>query len=594
MVIAPRGRAALPQRPACYARVSLDRDGYSVGVSDQVREAKHRAERLGWPEPALYSDNDISAADRRKRRPGFERLLQDIQSGVIDALVVRHLDRLLRQVADLERVLDAIDAANHPVQVVLLEGGQIDLTSASGRLLARILTSVAANESEIKSERLVQARHRDAQAGRAHQALGYGYNADRTINKEQARIVREVARRLLDDGETWGSIVADLNRRMVPLPWAGKWTGKGVDSLDTEWGRINHPTLHAVIRLVRSPGTVDLRTLTTALRAAGSSFSRAELAKRPEVATLADEHVGLTHSQTCQLLSAAGLNPPARGWNGANLRTMMARGALCGWRDHAPEAKSGGTSLRGRRIGRMVARGDWEPLLSKDQVEAIRATIETGGRQTVPRHLLSGVLVCGRCGKRMVGAFSSDERVTGKRGGTTWRYLCPKRKSENTSGCGLSIAGEVLDEVVTGWVLGALVAEDFRSRAQTRPADPRVKEAEDRLATYGAERATIRRMWSSGALSVAEYEDDLMAILEREKSDRAVVDSAWPQEAVGVVSDAPRDPVALSSWWDSKDLGAKRTILRSLIASIPVLPSPTGRGRGTPPAQRLGDPEWRI
>lgn len=594
MVSDPRRRPSGPQRPACYARVSLDRNGQSIGVNDQVRQAKRRADELGWPEPQVYYDNDISAADRRKRRPGFERLLADIQSGAVDAVIVRHLDRLLRQVQDLERVLDVIDAAGHPVQVVLLEGGNIDLVSSGGRLLARILTSVAANESEIKSERLLYARRRDAEAGRAHKALGYGYNPDKTINEAQAAVIREVAERHLN-GESWGSIVADLNDRNVPLAWEGKWTGKGLDSLDRDWGRINHPVLYNLVRVLRTPGATDLDSLVRAFQAAGSSWTRDDLVDRPEFASLVDEHVALTDSQACQLLGAAGLKPPVRGWSSANIRTMMARGALCGWRDHAPESGAGAPTLRGRRIGEMVAKGDWEPILEKQQVEEIRASIQAGGRQSTPKHLLSGVLVCQRCGRPMVGAFSSDPRVTGKRGGTTWRYLCPKRKSASSSGCGISVAGEEIDEVVTGWLLGALAAEDFRQRARSRPDDPRAKAAQERLAEYASKREAIRRLWRAEALTTVEYEDDLMTLAQKEKADRATVESARPSEAVArAVDEAPLDAEELSAWWDAKDLEGKRVVLRALIRSIPLLPSPTGKGRGTPPVQRLGEPLMRI
>lgn len=572
-----------PERPACYARISQDRIGESIGVADQVNEAKAYAARHGWPEPAVYSDNDISASSTKRRRPHFERLLSDIESGAVDGLVVRHLDRLLRQVLDLERVLNAIesDTAADTVQVVLLEGGNIDLTSASGRLLARILTSVAASESEIKVERLLQARHRDAQAGKAHQALGYGYDRlTKAIIKSQAEVIREVADRLLEDGEGWGSIAADLNERRVPTAWADKWTGKSVESVDSDRGRISHPDLYAVVRLLRATEPVDPAALASALRAAGSSWHVSDVRARPEAATLADPHVALTTSQAAQLLGAAGIARPASGWNTANLRTMMSRGALCGWRDHK---------------GEMVAQGDWDPILDKEQVERIRAMIRTGGRPTEVRHLLSGFLVCGRCGSKMRGGFSEDPRLTGRRGGKTWRYACPRRRNKEPSGCGLSVAGEELDDTVSGWLLGALADTDFRERGYTRKDDPRVGKAIERLAGYSDTAARFSRMWRDGTLDDATYEENMTVLKQRENADRAMVDAAAPRtEVLRVLEEAPKDTDDLLDWWASKDLIGKRSVLRTLIASIPLAPSPTGKGRGTPPVERLGEPVWRV
>lgn len=573
----------------------MDRDGLSVGVDDQVTETLAHAERLGWPSPIIYSDNDITASNRSRTRTDFERLLVDLESGHVDALVVRHLDRLLRQVRDLVRILDAIEAAPGNVQVVLLEGGDIDISTASGRLLAYILASVAQNESEVKAERLLQARHRDAQAGRAHQALGYGYNRDRTINEAQAAVIREVARRLIDDGESWGEVVADLNRRHVPTAWEGRWTGMSVKGLDTEWGRLHHPDLHAVIRLLRSTTVVDPAAVTEVLKEAGSNWTEDDVKARPEAPMLADSHVGLTVTQVSQFLGASGVTAPARGWTGTNLRSMMTRGALCGWRDHAPGTRTSRRTASGRRTGEMVAQGDWPPILTKKQVEHLRAQSSSGGHQTEVRHLLSGVLVCGRCGKRLVGAFSSDPRVVGKRGGTTWRYLCPARKNAATSGCGLSVAGEDLDDVVTGWVLGALADTDFRQRGHAMPDDPRVQEAQARLAGYRAERESQTRMFRRQVIDGVTYEDNMTAIKQREDADLAIVGAAMSRPAVlRVISEAPTDSDGLVEWWLSKDLTGKRDVLRSLIASVALAPSPTGKGRGTPPVERLGEPQWRV
>ena len=88
-----------------YCRISDDRDGRALGVSRQEADCRALAERKGWPVGDLYVDNDISAADPRKRRPEYERLLEDIKAGRIDAVVAWDLDRLHRRPIELETVL---------------------------------------------------------------------------------------------------------------------------------------------------------------------------------------------------------------------------------------------------------------------------------------------------------------------------------------------------------------------------------------------------------------------------------------------------------------------------------------------------------
>lgn len=208
----------IPQAPAIYARISLDRTGQALGVQRQVEECRERCRSLGWPEPKIYSDNDISARSG-KRRPSFERLLHDVQSGYVDGILAWHLDRVLRRVVDLERVLDAIESQRSAIPVVFLQAGEIDLTTPSGRLLARILAAVAANEGDVKSARLSAQRAQAAQSGQAHGPLGYGYDDLRRIIPEEAEVIREVAQRVIEGGTLY-SIASDLNG-LIPIGGVG-------------------------------------------------------------------------------------------------------------------------------------------------------------------------------------------------------------------------------------------------------------------------------------------------------------------------------------------------------------------------------------
>ena len=53
------------------------------------------AAQLDWPIADEYIDNDISASEySAKTRPAYERMLEDIRSGAVDAVLVYNLDRL--------------------------------------------------------------------------------------------------------------------------------------------------------------------------------------------------------------------------------------------------------------------------------------------------------------------------------------------------------------------------------------------------------------------------------------------------------------------------------------------------------------------
>ena len=86
-----RGKA-LPV--AIYARISQDRsDEARKGVDRQVQECVARADDLGWTVADIYRDNDASAYSG-KRRPEYQRMLDDVRSGEVRAIIAWHPDRL--------------------------------------------------------------------------------------------------------------------------------------------------------------------------------------------------------------------------------------------------------------------------------------------------------------------------------------------------------------------------------------------------------------------------------------------------------------------------------------------------------------------
>ena len=168
---------AAPPAPApnaaIYTRISQDATGQKAGVTRQLKDSRALAKRLKWKVVDTYDDNDTSAYDGSVRK-GFERLLADINSGRIDAIVCWHPDRLYRRIKDLQRL---VDLADRGVTIASVNGGELDLSNATGKMLARILGSVAEQESEHKGERRVAANKDRATNGawRADGPRVFGY-----------------------------------------------------------------------------------------------------------------------------------------------------------------------------------------------------------------------------------------------------------------------------------------------------------------------------------------------------------------------------------------------------------------------------------
>jgi DNA invertase Pin-like site-specific DNA recombinase len=193
-----------------------------LGVERQRVDGEALAKRLGWDVGGVYVDDDVSAF-RNRRRPGYEALLGDVQSGRLGAVVAWHPDRLHRSPREVEAFIDIVNAAG--VRVATVQTGEYDLSTASGRMTARVVGAVSRHESEHKSDRLRRQRAESARAGQPNggpRPFGYEPGGMKVCRRE-AKVVEEAARRVLA-GESVRSVALDLNRRAVVTTFGNRWT----------------------------------------------------------------------------------------------------------------------------------------------------------------------------------------------------------------------------------------------------------------------------------------------------------------------------------------------------------------------------------
>ncbi len=158
-------------RAAIYVRQSKDATGAGLAVDRQRQDCEKLAADRGWTVVATLTDNDLSASSG-KHRPGYQELLRLIDAGEIDVLVAWHLDRLMRKLADLESLIVRCEKAGVRVATV---SGDIDLSTDAGRLVGRILSSVAQGEVERKSARQKRAALQAAESGRPPARRAFGF-----------------------------------------------------------------------------------------------------------------------------------------------------------------------------------------------------------------------------------------------------------------------------------------------------------------------------------------------------------------------------------------------------------------------------------
>ncbi|WP_343955664.1 recombinase family protein, partial [Nonomuraea longicatena] len=152
-------------RAGIYARISDDREGRELGVTRQLDDGHALAIRITATVVDTYIDNDISASTRsQKVRPDFQRLIADIESGRINAIIYYSTSRLTRRPLENELIIQLVE--RYGLRLFTVTVGEVDLTTANGRMLARMLAAKDANEAEETAERVTRAQRQMREMGR--------------------------------------------------------------------------------------------------------------------------------------------------------------------------------------------------------------------------------------------------------------------------------------------------------------------------------------------------------------------------------------------------------------------------------------------
>jgi DNA invertase Pin-like site-specific DNA recombinase len=174
-------------RAAMYLRISEDRTGDQLGVVRQRQDCQELCRSKGWT-AVEYVDNDISATSS-KPRPAYEQMLTDIRDGHLGAVVAWDLDRLHRRPIELEYFMALADERHLGLATV---SGDVDLSTAQGRLVARLKGSVAAHEGEHRKARQLRAARQRADQGVPNWSQAFGYLGDsHQLDPQTAPLVKQ-------------------------------------------------------------------------------------------------------------------------------------------------------------------------------------------------------------------------------------------------------------------------------------------------------------------------------------------------------------------------------------------------------------------
>lgn len=219
-----------------YVRVSSQRqadEGVSLDAQREKLTAYSRAMDLDLVE--IVVDAGVSA--RTMDRPGLRRVLDLLDAGAADGLLVVKLDRLTRSVRDLGELVERYFAKRFSL---LSLADSVDTRTAGGRLVLHVLASVSQWEREAGAERTKEALAHVRSEGVRLGGEGLGWRRGEATDDDGRRTVEVVTeeretvtlmRALRSEGRSLRAICARLTEMNRMTKRGGTWSPKVVASV---------------------------------------------------------------------------------------------------------------------------------------------------------------------------------------------------------------------------------------------------------------------------------------------------------------------------------------------------------------------------
>ena len=483
---------------------------------------QERALSLGWAEEHIrIIDGDLGiSGSGRSKRPGFAQLVTSVSLGEVGAVFGLEISRLARSSADLMKLLELCGLFG---TLVIDEDGIYDMSDFNDRLLIGLKGTMGEAELHFLHARMIGGKENAASRGelRFPIPVGYIYDPDgRTIldpNEEIQHAVATLFKTFRTTGSAYG-VVRYFSENSLSFPkraYGGAWDGK------ITWGTLTHSRVLAVIH--------------------NPSYAGAYVYGRYR-----------------------------------DNKTVDADGHF----EHHPVRLPDKNDWKVFLPGHHPAYITWEEFEeNQNRLGSNRTNTERCGPAREGAALLTGILICGKCGRRMT------VRYTGT-GGIRPLYECVGRWEHGNKATCSSVPTESLDHAVSEKILSIMKPSELeislkvmRSIHDTNRLSEKQWLLSIERAQYEADRAERQFMLADpeNRLVVRSLESNWnqkLKELEKAKQDHAIYVSkkAWvpsEKEEQDILDLAQKIPEIWNA--PTSTPKEKKRIIRILIDDITVL-----------------------
>jgi DNA invertase Pin-like site-specific DNA recombinase len=419
-----------------YVRQSSLRQVFENTESTQRQYGlREQAVKLGWPlDRIVVIDSDLGLSGASSDREGFRRLVTEVSLAHVGIVLGLEVSRLARNSTDWHRLLEICALTD---TLILDEDGIYDPSHFNDRLLLGLKGTMSEAELHVLRARLQGGILNKARRGdlMMRPPIGYAYDANARMVFDPDGQIQQAVRLVFETFRRTGSALATVRAFRQEGLLFPRRLHSGTRKGDVLWGKLEH--CH-VLRLLHNP------------RYAGVFiYGRTRCRKTIDGETLV-QHL------------------PREQWHAF---VADAHPAYISWEEHEHNQ---------RRL--------------RENAHAQGSEREKSPAREGPA-LLQGLIVCGRCGRRMT------VRYHWRRGGLAPDYVCQRKGIENAesicqraSGAEIDrFIGAVLVEFINPITLDVALAVQQELHAQLEEGD-RLRGQQVERARYEAELAQRRYM----------------------------------------------------------------------------------------------------
>ena len=210
---------------AMYVRVSTQRQAQTQTIEQQLHLLREYSHKQGWVwnEEHIFRDDGYSGASLR--RPGLDRLRDQVRTAAFDRVLITAPDRLARNYVHQMLLMEEFERCG--CQIEFLD--QPTSHTPHDQLLVQIRGAVAEYERSLIAERMRRGRQQKYRAGLlvpwTHAPYGYRVDPSRPrdpagvrVEPAEAAVVAELFHRYQQDRQSLVGLTKELMRQQTPSP----------------------------------------------------------------------------------------------------------------------------------------------------------------------------------------------------------------------------------------------------------------------------------------------------------------------------------------------------------------------------------------